>query len=137
VRSSCAANLTLVKHLPYIVATGPLDQPKEFYVAGGEISPLANGMATAADRMDVLTSMVGIISFDVMMVPFIWDGPVDMFSQHYCSSTYSKNFANLCARFYWRKIPLTPLHKRYCVHWFSFTYVQDRCVGRLVVFSKF
>ena len=40
---------------------------KEFYVAGGEISPLANGMATAADWMSAASfiSMAGIISFDV------------------------------------------------------------------------
>ena len=39
---------------------------KEFYVAGGEISPLANGMATAADWMSAASfiSMAGIISFD-------------------------------------------------------------------------
>ena len=39
---------------------------KEFYVAGGEISPLANGMATAADWMSAAAfiSMAGIISFD-------------------------------------------------------------------------
>lgn len=37
-----------------------------FYVAGGEISPLANGMATAADWMSAASfiSMAGIISFD-------------------------------------------------------------------------
>ena len=39
---------------------------KEFYVAGGEISPSANGMATAADWMSAASfiSMAGIISFD-------------------------------------------------------------------------
>src|SRR3970282_2363448 len=39
---------------------------KEFYVAGGEIAPLANGMATAADWMSAASfiSMAGIISFD-------------------------------------------------------------------------
>jgi len=38
---------------------------KEFYVAGGGISPLANGMATAADWMSAASfiSMAGIISF--------------------------------------------------------------------------
>lgn len=39
---------------------------KEFYVAGGGVSPLANGMATAADWMSAASfiSMAGIISFD-------------------------------------------------------------------------
>ena len=38
---------------------------KEFYVAGGSVSPLANGMATAADWMSAASylSMAGLISF--------------------------------------------------------------------------
>ena len=38
---------------------------KDFYVAGGGISPLSNGMATAADWMSAASfiSMAGIISF--------------------------------------------------------------------------
>ncbi len=38
---------------------------KEFYVAGGSVSPLANGMATAADWMSAASflSMAGIIAF--------------------------------------------------------------------------
>ena len=38
---------------------------KDFYVAGGGVPPLANGMATAADWMSAASfiSMAGIISF--------------------------------------------------------------------------
>ena len=38
---------------------------KEFYVAGGGVSPLANGLATAADWMSAASflGMAGIISF--------------------------------------------------------------------------
>ncbi|MBT5906258.1 MAG: cation acetate symporter, partial [Gammaproteobacteria bacterium] len=38
---------------------------KEFYVAGGGVPPLANGMATAADWMSAASfiSMAGLISF--------------------------------------------------------------------------
>ena len=38
---------------------------KEFYVAGGGVSPIANGMATAADWMSAASfiSMAGLISF--------------------------------------------------------------------------
>ena len=38
---------------------------KEFYVAGGGVTPLANGMATAADWMSAASfiSMAGLISF--------------------------------------------------------------------------
>ena len=37
----------------------------DFYVAGGDVPPLANGMATAADWMSAASfiSMAGIISF--------------------------------------------------------------------------
>ena len=36
----------------------------EFYVAGGDVSPIANGMATAADWMSAASfiSMAGLIS---------------------------------------------------------------------------
>ena len=39
---------------------------KEFYVAGGGVSPLSNGLATAADWMSAASfiSMAGIISFN-------------------------------------------------------------------------
>ena len=38
---------------------------KDFYVAGGGVSPLANGLATAADWMSAASfiSMAGLISF--------------------------------------------------------------------------
>ena len=38
---------------------------KDFYVSGADVSPLANGMATAADWMSAASfiSMAGIISF--------------------------------------------------------------------------
>ncbi|MFT7487066.1 MAG: cation/acetate symporter, partial [Candidatus Paceibacteria bacterium] len=38
---------------------------KDFYVAGGHVSPLANGLATAADWMSAASfiSMAGLISF--------------------------------------------------------------------------
>jgi cation/acetate symporter len=43
-----------LEHLPSILNCtiwSRATSTKEFYVAGGEISPLANGMATAADWM--------------------------------------------------------------------------------------
>ena len=38
---------------------------KDFYIAGGGVPPIANGMATAADWMSAASfiSMAGIISF--------------------------------------------------------------------------
>ena len=40
----------------------------EFYVAGGDIHPVANGMATAADWMSAASfiSMAGLIAFFAM-----------------------------------------------------------------------
>ena len=53
--------------LLYIVVAiwSKADSTKEFYVAGGGVSPLANGMATAADWMSAASylSMAGLISF--------------------------------------------------------------------------
>ena len=43
---------------------------KDFYVAGGGVHPVANGMATAADWMSAASfiSLAGIIAFKVLMV---------------------------------------------------------------------
>ncbi len=47
---------------------------KDFYLAGGGVPPLANGMATAADWMSAASfiSMAGIISF------ICYDGSVNL-----------------------------------------------------------
>ena len=56
-----------ITFLIYIVVSlwSKSSSSKEFYVAGSGVSPLANGMATAADWMSAATfiSMAGIISF--------------------------------------------------------------------------
>ena len=56
---------------------------KEFYVAGGGVHPVANGMATAADWMSAASfiSMAGLIAFmgyggSVYLVG--WTGGVDL-----------------------------------------------------------
>lgn len=65
---------------------------KEFYVAGGGVSPLANGMATAADWMSAASfiSMAGIIAFagyDGSV--YLMDGPADMYYwPYYWRRTY-------------------------------------------------
>ena len=60
---------------------------KEFYVAGGGVPPLANGMATAADWMSAASfiSMAGLISFlgrDGTFYLMGWTG--NRFKQSYC-----------------------------------------------------
>ncbi len=49
----------------YIAVRSRASSTKDFYVAGGDVSPLANGMATAADWMSAASfiSMAGLISF--------------------------------------------------------------------------
>ena len=43
---------------------------KEYYIAGGGVSPFANGMATAADWMSAATfiSMAGVVATSVTTV---------------------------------------------------------------------
>ena len=57
-----AASFLLYSFIAYL---SKADSTHEFYVAGGGVSPLANGMATAADWMSAATfiSMPGIVSF--------------------------------------------------------------------------
>ena len=54
----------------YIAFRSRAGSTTEFYVAGGGVSPLANGMATAADWMSAATfiSMAGTWRLAVMMV---------------------------------------------------------------------
>ena len=60
---------------------------KEFYVAGGGVSPLANGMATAADWMSAASfiSMAGLISF------MGYDGSVFLMGMRACRSSLSRH----------------------------------------------
>jgi cation/acetate symporter len=116
---------------------------KEFYVAGGEISPLANGMATAADWMSAASfiSMAGIISFDgydgavylmgwtggyvllaLLLAPYLrkfgkFTVP-DFIGERYYSNT-ARTVAVICALVV------------------SFTYVAGQMRGVGLVFSKF
>ena len=57
---------------------------KDFYVAGGGVHPVVNGMATAADWMSAASfiSMAGIISF--MALCICSAGPVAMYYWLYC-----------------------------------------------------
>ncbi|MEM9661379.1 MAG: sodium:solute symporter family protein [Planctomycetota bacterium] len=115
----------------------------EFYVAGGGVPPLANGMATGADWMSAASfiSMAGIISFggyDGSVYLMGWTGgyvllalllapylrkfgrfTVPDFIGDRCYSNFARVVAVLCAL---------------CV---SFTYVAGQMRGVGVVFSQF
>jgi len=116
---------------------------KEFYVAGGGVSPLANGLATAADWMSAASfiSMAGLISFNgydgsvflmgwtggyvllaLLLAPYLrkfgkFTVP-DFIGDRYYSNT-ARSVAVLCALLV------------------SFTYVAGQMRGVGLVFSRF
>lgn len=116
---------------------------KEFYVAGGGISPLANGMATAADWMSAASfiSMAGLISFmgyDGAVYLMGWTGGYVLLAlllapylrkfgkftvPDFIGDRYYSNFARSVAVI--------------CAIIVSFTYVAGQMRGVGVVFSRF
>lgn len=116
---------------------------KEFYVAGGEISPLANGMATAADWMSAASfiSMAGIISFDgydgaVYLMG--WTGGYVLLAL--LLAPYLRKFGKFTVpdfigeRYYSNSARTVAV---VCALVVSFTYVAGQMRGVGLVFSKF
>ncbi|WP_339658028.1 sodium:solute symporter family protein [Flavobacterium frigidarium] len=116
---------------------------KEFYVAGGEISPLANGMATAADWMSAASfiSMAGIISFDgydgaVYLMG--WTGGYVLLAL--LLAPYLRKFGKFTVpdfigeRYYSNSARTVAI---VCALVVSFTYVAGQMRGVGLVFSKF
>ena len=116
---------------------------KEFYVAGSGVSPLANGMATAADWMSAASfiSMAGLISFmgyDGAVYLMGWTGGYVLLAL--LLAPYLRKFGKFTVpdfigeRYYSKSARLVAVFAALLV---SFTYVagQMRCVG--VVFSRF
>ena len=116
---------------------------KEFYVAGGEISPLANGMATAADWMSAASfiSMAGIISFDgydgaVYLMD--WTGGYVLLAL--LLAPYLRKFGKFTVpdfigeRYYSNSARTVAV---VCALVVSFTYVAGQMRGVGLVFSKF
>ncbi|MCH8314139.1 MAG: cation acetate symporter [Nitrospinae bacterium] len=115
----------------------------DFYVAGGGVPPLANGMATAADWMSAASfiSMAGIISFvgrDGAVYLMGWTGGYVLLAlliapylrkfgkytiPDFVGDRYYSNFARLVAVV--------------CVLFVSFTYVAGQMRGVGIVFSRF
>ena len=115
----------------------------DFYVAGGGVPPLANGMATAADWMSAASfiSMAGIISFvgrDGAVYLMGWTGGYVLLAlllapylrkfgkytvPDFVGDRYYSNFARLVAVI--------------CVLFVSFTYVAGQMRGVGIVFSRF
>lgn len=116
---------------------------KEFYVAGGGVSPLANGMATAADWMSAASfiSMAGLISFsgyDGSVYLMGWTGGYVLLAL--LLAPYLRKFGKFTVpdfigdRYYSNTARTVAV---FCALFVSFTYVSGQMRGVGVVFSRF
>lgn len=116
---------------------------KEFYVAGGGVSPWANGMATAADWMSAASfiSMAGIISFggyDGSVYLMGWTGGYVLLAL--LLAPYLRKFGKFTVpdfigdRYYSKTARIVAV---ICALLVSFTYVAGQMRGVGVVFSRF
>ena len=116
---------------------------KEFYVAGGSVPPLANGMATAADWMSAASfiSMAGLISFmgsDGSVYLMGWTGGYVLLAL--LLAPYLRKFGKFTVpdfvgdRYYSQTARLVAV---VCAIFVSFTYVAGQMRGVGIVFSRF
>ena len=115
----------------------------DFYVAGGGVPPLANGMATAADWMSAASfiSMAGIISFigrDGAVYLMGWTGGYVLLAL--LIAPYLRKFGKYTVpdfvgdRYY---SDIARVVAVVCVLFVSFTYVAGQMRGVGIVFSRF
>lgn len=116
---------------------------KEFYVAGGGVPPLANGMATAADWMSAASfiSMAGLISFlgrDGTFYLMGWTGGYVLLAL--LLAPYLRKFGKFTVpdfigdRYYSQTARLIAV---FCAIAISFVYVCGQMQGAGIVFSRF
>ena len=116
---------------------------KEFYVAGGGVSPWANGMATAADWMSAASfiGMAGIISFagyDGAVYLMGWTGGYVLLAL--LLAPYLRKFGKFTVpdfigdRYYSNTARVVAV---FCALLVSFTYVAGQMQGVGIVFSRF
>jgi len=116
---------------------------KEFYVAGGGVHPVANGMATAADWMSAASfiSMAGIIAFagyDGSVYLMGWTGGYVLLAL--LLAPYLRKFGQFTVpdfigeRYYSKTARVVAV---VCLIVISFTYVAGQMRGVGVVFSHF
>lgn len=115
----------------------------DFYVAGGGVPPLANGMATAADWMSAASfiSMAGLISFigrDGTFYLMGWTGGYVLLAL--LLAPYLRKFGKFTVpdfigdRYYSRTARLVAV---FCAIVVSFVYVCGQMQGAGIVFSRF
>jgi cation/acetate symporter len=115
----------------------------EFYVAGGGVSPLANGMATAADWMSAASfiSMAGLISFagyDGSVYLMGWTGGYVLLAL--LLAPYLRKFGKFTVpdfvgdRYYSNTARVVAV---ICALFISFTYVAGQMRGVGIVFSRY
>ena len=115
----------------------------EFYVAGGHVHPVANGMATAADWMSAASfiSMAGIIAFagyDASVYLMGWTGGYVLLAL--LLAPYLRKFGQFTVpdfigeRYYSRAARVVAV---ICLIVISFTYIAGQMRGVGVVFSRF
>ncbi|OPX56747.1 cation/acetate symporter [Oceanospirillum multiglobuliferum] len=116
---------------------------KEFYVAGGGVNPVANGMATAADWMSAASfiSLAGIVSFagyDASGFLMGWTGGYVMLAM--LLAPYLRKFGKFTVpdfigdRYYSSTARTIAV---ICVIFISFTYIAGQMRGTGIVFSRF
>ncbi|MBT6043240.1 MAG: cation acetate symporter [Gammaproteobacteria bacterium] len=116
---------------------------KEFYIAGAHVSPLANGLATAADWMSAASfiSMAGIVSYmgrDGSVYLMGWTGGYVLLAL--LIAPYLRDFGKFTIpdfigdRYYSQFARMVAV---FCAIFVSFTYVAGQMRGVGVVFSRF
>ncbi|MAL91803.1 MAG: cation acetate symporter [Pseudomonas sp.] len=116
---------------------------KEFYVAGGGVHPVTNGMATAADWMSAASfiSMAGLIAsggYATSVYPMGWTGGYVLLAM--LLAPYLRKFGKFTVpdfigdRFYSRGARLVAV---VCLILISVTYVIGQMAGAGVAFSRF
>lgn len=116
---------------------------KEFYVAGGGVNPVVNGMATAADWMSAASfiSMAGIIAFsgyDGSVYLMGWTGGYVMLAL--LLAPYLRKFGQFTVpdfigtRYYSSAARVVAV---ICLIFISFTYIAGQMRGVGIVFSRF
>ena len=115
----------------------------DFYIAGKEVNPIANGMATAADWMSAASfiSMAGLIAFlgrDGSVYLMGWTGGYVLLAL--LLAPYLRKFGKytvpdfIGTRYYSKTARLVAI---ICLIFISFTYVAGQMRGVGIVFSRF